>query len=105
PEVAVGIHQVGVAGDVPAVPHVVPLAPVGEIAAPGRAAHGEVADRVGRQRLAVGVDHARLVAGHGLAGRARTNLFLGGADEDVQHLGRADAVEDLDAGGRKPGLE
>ena len=78
---------------------------VGEIAASGRPAHREAADVVGRKLVAVGVDHPRRVAGHGLAGRARANLFLGRADEDVQHLGRADAVEDLNAGGGQPSLE
>src|SRR5262249_20701912 len=60
---------------------------------------------VGRNLLAFGVDHARLVARHRLAGRARANLAFGRADEDVQHFGRADAVEDLDAGGGEPGVE
>src|SRR5262249_20244153 len=105
PEVAVGIHDVGIAGYVPAVLHVLALAVVGGIAPPGRAAPGEAADGVGREILAFGVAHARLVARHRLAGRARANLVLGGADEDVQHFGRADAVEDLDAGGGEPGVE
>src|SRR5262249_50771198 len=105
PEIAVGIHEVGVAGDVPAVLHVLALALVGEIAAAGRPAHGEAADGVGRNLVALGVDHARLVAWHWLAGRARANLAFGRADEDVQHFGRADAVEDLDAGGGEPGVE
>src|SRR5262249_44701936 len=99
PEVAVRIHEIGVAGDVPAVLHVLALTLVGEIAASGRSAHGEAADAVGRDLLAVGVHDPRLVAGHGLAGRAWADLLLGRADEDVQHLGRADPVEDLDAGG------
>ena len=56
PEVAVGIHQVGVAGDVPAVLHVFLLALVGEIAAAGRPAHREAADGAGRHHAAVVVD-------------------------------------------------
>src|SRR5262249_35823954 len=105
PEIAVGIHEVSVAGDVPAVLHVLVLAFAGEIAAPGRPAHGEAADGVGRNLLALGVDHARLVTRHRLAGGARANLAFGRADEDVQHFGRADAVEDLDAGRGEPGVE
>ena len=70
PEVAVRIHQVGVAGDVPAVLHVFALARVGEIAAAGRAAHREAADRAGRHFAAVLVDDARLIAGH-RRGRSR----------------------------------
>src|SRR5262245_42943516 len=46
PEVAVVIHEVGVTGDVPAILHVFALALVGEVAAPGRPAHGEAADGV-----------------------------------------------------------
>ena len=105
PEIAVGIHQIGVAGDVPAVLHVLALARVGEIAASGRSAHGQAADRAGRHLVAVVVDDARLVARHRPAGRAGADRVLGRADEDVQHLGRADAVEDLDAGCVQPGVE
>ena len=54
---------------------------------------------------AVVVDHLRLVAGHDLAGRAGAHLALRRADEDVHHLGRADAVEDRHAGRLVPGLE
>src|SRR5262249_35053518 len=102
PKIAVGIHEVGVAGDVPAVLYVLALAFVGEMAASGGPARGGAAAGVGRTLLARGVAHARLVAGPRLAGRAGANLAFGRADEDVQHFGRADAVEDLDARGGEP---
>ena len=62
PEVAVGVHREGVAGQVPAVADVVRLARVVEVAAAGRPAHGEPADRARRQRPHVVVDDPRLVA-------------------------------------------
>ena len=43
------------------------------------------------------VDDAHLVALHGDAGRPRTNRARPIREEDVRHLGRADAIEDLDA--------
>src|SRR4029077_4689048 len=105
PEVAVVIHQIGVAGDVPAVLDVCRLPPIREIAAPGRPPHREAADRAGRTVAPILVDYLRLVAGDGLAGRASAVFGFGRADEDVHHLGRADAVEDFQTGRCVPGIE
>ena len=65
--VAVGIAAVGVAGDVPAVDDIIALARVIEVAAAGRALDREAADAF-VQRIAVGVEHRRFVAGHRFAG-------------------------------------
>ena len=96
----------GVAGQVPAVADIVLLALVGEIAAAGRPAHGEPADRAARHLVHVVVDDPRLVAGRP-AGRcvAGCHVVEPVGDEDVQHLGRADAVEDRLAGLLRPFLE
>ena len=60
------IHEVGVAGDVPAVAHIVPLPLVREVAASGRAAHGEAADAAGSNGTALRIDDLRLIARTGL---------------------------------------
>src|SRR5204863_6622788 len=66
----------------------------------GRAADLELAELAGLgDDVARLVDQAHLVAGHGLAGGAVAHVAGTVRDEDVQHLGRADAVEDLDAAG------
>ena len=90
--------QVGVAGDVPAVLHVVRLPLVGEVAAAGRALHREPPTSPGVHGLPVVVEHRRLVAGDRVAGGAAAHALGRVRDEDVDHLGRADAVDDLDAG-------
>ena len=51
------------------------------------------------------VEDLRLVARHDLAGAARPDLARAVGDEDVQDLGRADAVEDLHAEPLEPLLE
>jgi hypothetical protein len=75
---------------------VVALARVIEVAAAGRALDREAADAL-VQRLAVGVEHGRDRSRHRLAGRAGADVVARGGDEDVHHLGRADAVGDRDA--------
>src|SRR5208282_2199476 len=99
PVVAVGITDVGVAGNVPAVPHVVALALVGQVAAAGRALDGEPSGLAVGYLVAVLVQDPGPVAGDGLTGRAGPDVAVGGGDEHVQHLGRADAVDDRQAGG------
>ena len=71
---------------------------VGEVAAAGRALDREAADGAGRDLVAVVVDDPRLVAGDDPAGGAGADVVARGADEDVEHLGGADAVDDLEAG-------
>ena len=101
-EVAVGVLQVGVAGEVPAALHVLRLARVVQVAAAGGAFHGQPADGAGGHRLQVLVEHAGAVAGNGQAGGPRAGVLLVGRDEDVQQLGGPDAVDQLDAGGFSP---
>src|SRR5690606_41808770 len=104
PVVAGLVAHVGVAGEVPAVLHVHRLALVGQVAAAGGAAHGQSADLPVLDRLTGVGEHARLVPGDRLAGRAGPDPVVGGRDEDVQHLGGPDAVDDLHAGRLIPGL-
>ena len=64
----------------------------------GRPAHLQLAHLAARvDHLAVVVDDAHVVAGHGLAGGAVFHVAGTVGQEDVQHLGRAEAVEDVDA--------
>jgi hypothetical protein len=95
----VGVADVSVAGDVPAVPHVAPLPRVGQITASGGPDHRQRARRPVRDRLAVRTDHPRGVARHRETRRAGTDVVTRGGDEDVQHLGAADAVDDSHPGG------
>ena len=103
PEIAVLVLAVGVAGDVPAVDDIIGLPLVVEIAAAGRALDREPAGAV-RHRPVVLVENRRDIAGHGLAGRAGADVLARGGDEDVHHLGRADAVDDGEAGRVLPGM-
>ena len=70
-EDAVAVAHEIVAGQVPTVAHVLGLARVGEIAAAGRPAHGEMADGAVGHVVHVVVDDPRLVAGDRPAGGAR----------------------------------
>ena len=103
-EVAVLVLHEGVAGVVPAVLHVVGLARVVQVLAAGGADHGQLADRAARHFVAVVVDHLGRVAGHHLADGAGAHVAAGRGDEDVEHLGGADAVQHLDAGRLLPQL-
>src|SRR5258706_15141017 len=86
------------------------IAPVEQGA--GRPRHVEIADLAGLDRVAVLVGDLDLVAGHRLAAGAVAHVVRPVGDEDVEHLGRADAVEDVGAeafapapaeiGGRRP---
>ena len=62
-----------------------------------RAAHQQLAQLAVGDVRALVVDDAQVVAGHRDAGRAVAQLAGLVRDEDVQHLGRAEAVEDVDA--------
>ena len=87
-----------VAGQVPAVPHIGALPVIGHIAAAGRAAHGQPAHLAAWQVGHVRADDPRLIAGDGAAGAAGAVVVKAVGQEDVQHLGRADAVQHRLAG-------
>jgi hypothetical protein len=103
-EVAVLVLREGVAGVVPAVADVGGLAFVVHVAAAGGADHGQAADGAARHLVVVLVHHLGLVAGHHLADGAGAHVGARGRDVDVEHLGAADAVQHLDAGGLLPQL-
>src|SRR5919202_359798 len=92
PEVTVLVRPIRVAGDVPAVDDVLRLSRIGEVAAAGRTPHREQADLPGRQRPHIIVGDHRRIARHRLTGRSGPDGLAGGCDEDVKHVGRADAV-------------
>jgi hypothetical protein len=57
-----------------------------------------------RDLLSLAAEDARIVPGHRDASRARTHRTRPAGQEDVPHLGHADAVEDVDAEMRRPPL-
>src|SRR5712691_2178568 len=63
-----------------------------------RSAHLELADLAPLYRSPLLVYQAQLVTGHGLPGRAVAHISRPGTDEHVQHLGRTDALQDVDTG-------
>src|SRR6185312_15747980 len=71
----------------------------------GRSADLQLAElaRLG-DYAAVVIDEPHLVAGHRLPGGAVAHFARPVGDEDVQHLGRPDAVENLDSGALGPAL-
>ena len=101
-KIAVGIHQVGVAGDVPAMADIGGLARIVQIAAAGGAFHRQSPHAARRQGLAVRVKDAGAITGDRLAGGAGANFVLGMRNEDVQHFSGADTVDDANAGGLLP---
>src|SRR6202046_938600 len=104
-EVAALVLHEGVAGEIPAVADIRALPLVGEIATPGRAAYCKLADLTARFLLHVVVDDFCLVTGHWLSGASRCGVAETVRDENVQHFGRADAVENGLAGFRDPIVE
>src|SRR5690606_12433626 len=105
PEIAILVHEERVAGDVPAIDHIVLLALVGEVAAAGGPAYGELADGTGWQGPEILVQHAGFIARHRFASGAGADIVAARRNEDMDHLGGADAVDDADAGLALPILE
>src|SRR5205807_4299279 len=93
-EVTVVVDKVGVAGEIPAVAHVIRLPIVGEIAASGRTLDREPADATRRQRLPFIVHHTGVIARHGYTCRTGSRMSLVVRNEDVEHFSGADAVAD-----------
>ncbi len=63
----------------------------------GRPAHLQFAEFAGLDRGAVVADEADIIARHRLAGGAVAHVAAAVRQENVQHLGRAEPVEDVDA--------
>src|SRR5690606_33170489 len=78
------------------------VVPVGDGA--GRAADQQFADFARRHVFPVLADDAQVVTRHGAAGGAVADVARTVGQEDVQHLGRADAVQNVDAEQRLPAL-
>src|SRR4030095_13445714 len=74
PEVAVLVDVVAIAGDVPTVLHVLELTRLVQVAAAARPFRRQAPGVRRQQRAPLVVEHAGLVAGQRLAGRARTDL-------------------------------
>ena len=70
----------------------------------GAAAHQQHARDARRDLVFFAAEDARVLPGHRDASRARTHRTRPAGQEDVQHLGHADAVEDVDAEMRRPPL-
>ncbi len=104
PEVAVLVAEVGVSGEVPSTVDIRALPLVGQVSATGRTLDREAADLAVRHGRPIGPEDRGDVSGHGPTGRARPDVVVRGGDEDVQHLGGPDPVDDLQPGGLVKGL-
>src|SRR5262249_27425701 len=106
PEVAVAIHAIGVAGQVPAALHIATLLIESvEVPASSRAADGQASYGVCRNFVAGVLDHLGFQARDHLAGCAGANLASCRGDEDVKHLGGTNTVDDLNPRSMTPGFE
>ena len=103
-EVPILVDHENVTGDVPATLHVDALTRVGEISAAEWTLHCKTARSSDRHRFKILVDHLRDEAGHGLACGSRHHVVNPRRDEDVQHLGSADAIDEFETGRVTPGL-
>ncbi len=70
----------------------------------GRSTHDQFADLAVSGFYAAFVDDPKIVSGHGLAGRAQAHIAGPIADEGLEHLGRANAVKQVDARDCAPAL-
>ena len=106
PVVAVLVHAVAVAAEEPLaedrVLGLLVLRPVERQRAV--ALHVQVSGLARGHGLAVRIEDLHLVAGHGLAAGSRPEVVEPVRAVDVEHLGRADAVEDDQAEGVLPAL-
>src|ERR1700678_2140755 len=93
PEVPGVVDAVVVARDMPAALNVVALSRVVEIAAAGWPTHGQQAGTT-VLRSALLVEHDCFVPRQRLAGGARANVGIAGADNYLDHLVRANAVDE-----------
>src|SRR5690606_210083 len=105
PEVTLLVLDHGVAGEVPAVLDILALTFVGEVPASGRPLDSELAGRAARHLPAVVVDDPCRIARNGYSGCAGPDLVSLRCEEDVQHLGRAEPVDQRDAERVAYGLE
>ncbi len=69
-----------------------------------RPADHQLADFADAELASLLIDDLCVIAGHRLAGRAEADLAGPVADENVQHLGRADAVQDVGSDDLAPAL-
>src|SRR4029077_12101052 len=98
PEVPVRIHQVSIAGKVPAVADVAPLPLVCQITAPSRALHRQASHLAARHRVAFLVEYAGTISRDRPACGAWPYSFTGGGNEDMEHFGCTDPVDQLHTG-------
>ena len=102
PDIPVLVHGAHVAGGVPAVHHVIFLALIGQILAPGRAFQRQAAQSPRRRRLVVITQDAGPVARYCLAGGAGADLIARRGNEYVDHFGRTEDIDHPDPGCRQP---
>ena len=103
-KVTVIVLREGVAGVVPAVFDVIELARIAHVFAAGGALHGEAAHGAVRHLVALGVHHFGYITRHHLPNGPPAHLIRRRRDEDVEHLGGANAVQHVNAGGLAPEL-
>ena len=103
-KVAILVLHEGIAWIVPAVFHVIGLPCIAQIFAAGGPHYGELADLAARQLIAMVVHHFGRIASDNLANRATPDLSACAGDEDMKHLGGANAIEHFNARGFFPEL-
>src|SRR5262245_48018550 len=91
PEVAFGVLDERVPGDVPPVLHVKALSRVSQVAAASRSLDRQSSCHAWRLGLAEIIEDRRDISGYGAASGAGSDVVISGGDEYVQHLGGADA--------------
>src|SRR5262249_15940620 len=97
-KVALVVRGKGVAGQIPAVSDIGVLPLVGEITAAGGPANRKLADLAVWLFCHVVADDLGLVAADRFSRRGRRRIAEPVGNENVQHFGRADAVQDRLAG-------
>ena len=94
-----------IAGQIPAIAHIIRLPRVREIAASGRPANRKLADGALRQFVHVIVDDLCLVTGNRMPGRSGDGVAYAVGDKDMQQFRAADPVENHLAGLADPAFE
>ena len=101
-EAALLVLPEAIPGQVPALLHIGPLAGIGQIAAAGRAAHGQTAHLAARQLTARVIDDPCLIPCHRPPRRRGAMIVKAVGQEDMQHFGGANAIQHRLAGAPDP---
>src|SRR5260221_9074433 len=97
PEITVVVRVVGIAGDIPSVFNILALEVRRiEVTTTRGPEHCQPSRDVSGNGTPGFIYHHGFISRHWFSRCSRPDFVLGGGDEDMQHLGRADAVDDLE---------